>query len=103
MPQFIIAYRGGNPPSTPAEGAAQMADWQRWVAALGDAVVHPGQPLVGSKTVTASGVADTDAADRLTGYSLVDAADMDAALAMARDCPFVHVGHLEVAELRSMG
>lgn len=103
MPQFIIAYRGGTAPKTPEQGAAQMADWQQWVADLGDAIVHPGQPLTGSKTVTESGVRDTDVADRLTGYSLVEAANLDAALTMARSCPFVRVGALEVAQLRSMG
>ena len=103
MPQFIIAYRGEGRPKTPAQGGAQMADWQRWVADLGQAVVHPGQPLTGSKTVTAAGVRDTDAADRLSGYTLVEALDLDAALAMAKACPFLQVGHLEVAQLRSMG
>lgn len=103
MPQFIIAYRGGTQPKTREAGAAQMADWQKWVADLGEAIVHPGQPLTGSKTVTADAVHDTDAANRLTGYSLVEAADFDAALTMAQSCPFLQMGDLEVAQLRSMG
>ena len=55
-----------------------------------------------SKTVTSSGVSDADKSNRLTGYSTVKADSMDAALEMAKSCPFLEMGTLEVAEVMEM-
>jgi hypothetical protein len=42
MPNFIIAYHGGNKLETKEARAAQMAKWKAWVDDLGDACVNPG-------------------------------------------------------------
>jgi hypothetical protein len=102
MPKYIIAYHGGSQPESPEEGAKQMEKWKTWVGDLGDAVVNPGTPLGKSKTVTSDGVSDSSDADRLSGYSMVTAESLDAALEMAKTCPFLEMGSLEVAEVMSM-
>lgn len=104
MAEFIITYRGGSKPATPEEGAAHMQRWQTWLGGLGDAVVNPGTPLGKSKLVTSDAVID-DVPDALTGFSVVEAADMDAALVMAKACPFLEMDNasLEVAPVMSMG
>ncbi len=102
MPEYIIAYHGGKKPETPEEGAAGMEKWKAWIAGLGEAVVNPGTPLGMSKTVSADGVSDTDASNKLTGFSVVQADDLDAALEMAKACPFLDGGTLEVAEMMKM-
>lgn len=56
MSNFMIAYHGGNQPSSEEEGMAQMQKWQAWVKGLGDAVVNPGTPLPVSKLVTSGSV-----------------------------------------------
>lgn len=100
MSNYIIAYIGGRPPKTPEEGAANKERWGAWVQGLGDAVVNPGTPLKGSKVVSSDGISDKDGS--LTGYSVVKAANFEAALAMAQECPFLEYGTLEVAEMMEM-
>ncbi len=103
MAQYIIAYRGSKKPESPEAGQAQMGKWQEWIKELGDAVVNPGTPLTGSQTVTNDGTSDTNPDDALTGFSMVEADSMEAALEMAKACPFLEMGHLEVAQVMSMG
>ena len=103
MSNYIIAYRGGKKPETPEEGAKHMAKWRAWVGGLGDAVVNPGTPLGKSKIVSSSGVADDAGSDPMSGFSVVKADSMDAALEMAKECPFLETGGtLEVAEMMEM-
>lgn len=103
MPTYIIAYHGGKEPETPEAGAEGMAKWKAWLEELGEAVINPGTPLGASKLVGADGVSDYPKADSLTGFSMVRADDMDAALKIAAACPFLEMGTLEVAEVKSMG
>ena len=99
MPNYIFAYHGGKAPETAEEGAAAMAAWQAWFAKLGQAVVEPGNPVGKSKTVSASGVTDDGGSNPLSGYSVVKAPDMDTALGMAKTCPLIEDGSVEVAEI----
>ena len=50
MANFMIAYYGGNQPSSKEEGMAQMGKWKAWVEGLGDKIVNPGTPLMETKT-----------------------------------------------------
>ncbi len=102
MPEYIIAYHGGKEPESPEEGAKGMAKWQAWLGGLGDAIVNPGTPLGRNRIVSSSGVSDDGGPDPLTGYTIVKADDMDAALEMAKACPFLEMGTLEVAEVMQM-
>jgi hypothetical protein len=98
MPNYIFAYHGGSMPESPEEGAKLMEKWGAWMGGLGDAVVNPGSPVGISKTVSAGGVTDDGGANPLSGYSLLKADNMDAALAMAKSCPHLETGTIEVAE-----
>jgi hypothetical protein len=101
MPSFILAYRGWRKPESPESGARSKAAFQAWIVGLGDAVVNPGTPLGMSKTVSAQGVAETGE-ERLTGFSIVRAEDMGAALEMAKACPYLVMGTVEVAQVMEM-
>ena len=80
-----------------------MAKWKAWVDGLGDAVVNPGTPLGKSKTVSSAGVSDDGGSNPMSGFSIVTADSMDAALEMAKKCPFLEFGGtLEVAEVMEM-
>ena len=79
-----------------------MAKWKAWVDGLGDAVVNPGTPLGMSKTVSSSGVSDDGGSNPLNGFSIVKADSMDAALEMAKGCPYLDIGTIEVAEVKEM-
>ena len=66
--------------------------------------MNPGTPLVHGKLVRKGGtVADDSTDDRLTGYSILEANSIDTALDMVRDCPFLEIGVVRVAEMRTMG
>ncbi|MCH8348334.1 MAG: hypothetical protein IH901_07585 [Proteobacteria bacterium] len=103
MSQFIFAYHGGRKPESPEEGKEMMAKWHTWVGGLGDAVINPGTPLGMSKTVSANGVADDGGPNPLSGFSVIEAETMEAALEMAKGCPTLEIGGtIEVAEMMSM-
>ena len=103
MSNYVFAYHGGKMPESPEEGARHMAKWKAWVGGLGDALVDPGTPLGKSKTVSSGGVSDDGGSNPLLGFSIVKADSMDAALEMAKECPFLEIGGtLEVAEMMEM-
>jgi hypothetical protein len=104
MAKFIFAYHGGGMPETPEEGEAQMAKWMAWMGGLGDAIVDGGAPVGMSKTVSGAGIADNGGSNPISGYTVVEAADIDAAVAMAAGCPINDhpSGSVEVAECIQM-
>ena len=101
MPNFIIAYHGAGNFETPEEGAAAKAKWKAWIGTLGGAVVNPGTPLVRGKLVTSTGISVRHG-DLLSGFSVVRADTMDAALKLAHGCPHLDHGSIEVAEMMEM-
>ena len=104
MAKYVFAYHGGTVPATPEEGKKMMDAWISWFGTLGAAVLDPGNPCGPSNTVSGTGVAKNGGANPLSGYSLVEAGSMDAAVAMAKGCPMVKsgTGTVEVAELMPM-
>ena len=103
MPKFIFAYHGGKMPESEEEGAKVMAAWGAWIGGLGDAFVTPGAPVGMSKTVSASGVEDNGGSNPISGYSVVMADNMDAAIEIAKGCPgLANESTVEVAELIEM-
>ncbi len=100
MSNYIIMYLGGARPESPEAAAEQKAKWQAWVEGLGDAAVDPGTPLGKSKIVSTSGVSDNDGSNPVSGYSVVKADSLEAAVEIAQDCPFLDTGGtLEVAQM----
>ncbi len=102
MSSYIFAYHGGKKPETPEAGAELMARWKAWMGGLGDALVNPGNPVGMSKTVSSGGVSDDGGSNPLSGFSIVNADSMDAALEMAKGCPHLEHGTIEVAEVMEM-
>lgn len=104
MTKFVFAYHGGSAPQTEAEGAAVMAAWEAWFAEIGPAIVDGGAPTGAAMTVGADGnVSDGGGANPLSGYSIVEAADLSGAVAIAKGCPVLEAGgSVEVAETVDM-
>ena len=102
MSEYVFAYHGGKKPESPEEGAEQMARWNAWVEDLGTAMVNPGTPLGKSHTVSASGVEDGGGANPLVGFSVIQADSLEAAVEIAKSCPFLDMGTIEVAEVMVM-
>jgi hypothetical protein len=90
--RYLILYRGGAQPQSEDEGKAVMAAWMAWFESLGAAVADGGNPAGAAKSVAPDGtVSDGDAND-VTGYSILEAASLDAAVAMAQGCPHKTAG-----------
>lgn len=103
MAQYILTYLGGDQPATPEEGQAHMAKYRQWLAALGDAAVSPANPLKGTSTVNPNGTVTPGGTTSMSGYTIVEADSMEAALDIAKACPFLEIGgSLEVSQLMQM-
>ena len=103
MSQYIIAYIGGQQPSSPEEGKAQMEKWKTWISGLGAAVVNPGTPLKDIRVMAPDGSVREGSGNDMHGFTVVEAASIDDALDMARECPYLEIGgSLEVAEMMNM-
>ncbi len=102
MPKYVFAYHGGKKPETQEEGEQVMAAWGAWFEQIGADLVDGGNPVGLSKTVTANGVEDNGGSNPLSGYTLINAADMDAAIEIAKTCPILADGSVEVAEAIDM-
>ena len=102
MSNYVFAYHGGKKPESREEGAKFMERWKAWSDGLGDVWINRGSPVGMSKTVDADGVSDGGGSNPLSGYSVVQADSIDAAVKIAQSCPHVEHGTIEVAEVLDM-
>jgi hypothetical protein len=105
MPKYLITYHGGEGmPATPEAAQLVMAAFQAWAAGVGSAMVDPGAPLAQAKTVSSSSVEDGQTASSISGYTLIEAADVEAAVKLVQPHPFLQRGGiLQVSEAASLG
>ncbi|MFT5201636.1 MAG: hypothetical protein ACI9C1_001014 [Candidatus Aldehydirespiratoraceae bacterium] len=108
MPKYVLAYHQnagtqGGMPEGEAEVAEMMAGWQAWFGSIGEALVDGGNPIAFAKTVATDGSVSDGAANGLTGYSIINADNIDAACEVAKGCPVLrNDGNVEVAETLDM-
>ena len=93
MPRFLVTYHGGaEVPHDPVVMERIRAAFVQWAQKTGPALVDPGAPIAGRKTVTTNGSRDGAADGPVDGWSVVEAADMDAVAEIIKDHPFVSRG-----------
>jgi hypothetical protein len=93
MPMFVLAYRN---PAGYTPTAATTAAWRAWFASMGDRLADLGQPVVSRAALGNCEVGRTE----LGGFSLINAPDLDAAVAIAQGCPHLdRSGGVEVGQL----
>ncbi len=102
MAKFLLITRGGTMPANPEEGARVMAAWTDWFTTIGGSIVDPGNPIRQVRTVTADGSVRPGDAHPVTGYTIVEVADMDAAVVLAKGAPLDGDMTIEVAETARM-
>ena len=103
MSLYVLVYLGGNQPSSPEEGKQHFSKYMDWLSALGNAAVSPANPLKNTRTVNSDGTVTTGGATTMSGYTIITADSMEAALSIAKTCPFLDIGgSLEVSELIEM-
>ena len=100
MPKYLFVYHGGDQPSSKEEGDKVMADWNSWIGQVGKSMIDVGNPTGSSRTVAPSGKVSTTNGNAASGYSIIEAPDMDSALNAAKMCPQLKSnGSVEVAEI----
>lgn len=94
MANFVLLYNGGGMPATEAEQAAVLQAWGAWYEKLGGAVVDGGNPFTPmAKSIASNGtVHDGPVGTMASGYSILKADSLDAAVEMAKDCPILQAG-----------
>lgn len=103
MTQYVIVYLGGDQPSDPEEGRQHFAKYMDWLSSLGEAAVSPANPLKNTSTVNSDGTVTSGGTSAMSGYTIIEADSMEAALEIAKACPFLAIGgSLEVSELIQM-
>lgn len=90
MKKFIILYNG---PATkpedmdPEMAKAIMGKWGEWMGKVGDAMVDMGQPMANGEAVVDDG--SQRGALELSGYSIIQAEDMEGAKNLVDGHPFL--------------
>jgi hypothetical protein len=99
MANYLLVYHGGSMPETPEEGAGVLKAWTDWFGVLGGALVDGGNPVSRVKTIASNGAVSDGGLNTSSGYSVIKADNLDAAVALAKSCPVLGGGaSIEVAE-----
>jgi len=104
MSKYLFVYHGGENPESKEEVAEVMDAWGQWLGSMGSSVIDGGNPVGISATVQSNGtVIDNGGDNPASGYSLVEASDLNEALTKAKGCPVLSAGGtVEVAEAIDM-
>jgi len=94
MANFVLLYSGGSMPETQAEQAAVIQAWTAWYGELGSAVVDAGNPFTPvAKSIASDGtVSEGPVGTMDSGYTVIKADSLDAAVQVARRCPVLQGG-----------
>jgi len=98
MSRFMMIYKGeatDMADMTEEQAAGVMAKWATWMQKVGPALVDLGTPFGPGASVVDDGSAGT--ASSLNGYSIVEAASLDAAVALADGHPYLSEGKADYA------
>ncbi len=93
MPKFMMIYKGeatDMADMTEEQAAGVMAKWGAWMEKVGPALADIGTPFGPGASVVDDGSAGAAAA--LTGYSIVEAADLAGATALTDGHPYLSEG-----------
>ena len=94
MANFLLLYTGGSMPESPAEQEAVMQAWGAWYGKIGNNLVDGGNPFTPkAKSISSNGnVSEGPVGELATGYTIIKADSLDAAVAVARECPVLQGG-----------
>ena len=99
MKKFVFTYHDNW-----TEPTQEIMDaWMGWFAAIGENIVDGGNPFGPGKEFTRSAVKDlASEKSPATGYTIVNAESMDAAIKLLEGCPVGDDGSVHVYEAMSM-
>ena len=95
MANYLLTYYGGGMPESPEEGAKVMQAWTAWFQKLGGSLVDGGNPTSQSRAISPDGSV-MDATSAPSGYSVIRADSLDAAVEASKSCPVLAGGAVVV-------
>jgi len=99
MPRYLLAYHGGHVDESQEGRERVMKEFGEWFAELGPRLIDPGNPIARAVTVDGGTVSDRGGSNPVSGYTVIDADDMEAAIELVKRGPIVHGGRtVEIAE-----
>ncbi|TAK24186.1 MAG: hypothetical protein EPO26_07185 [Chloroflexota bacterium] len=104
MAKYLLLYHGGGMPESEAEQKKVMDAWGAWYGQLGAAVADGGNPIGQTRTIAKDGtVTAGGGANPASGYTIISADTIDAAVSLAKGCPILAGGGaIEVCETFEM-
>lgn len=85
MKKFVIFHYGFEMPTPEVMGA-----WSKWFESIGERIVDPGSSLGNGREITASGTKELPMGlDSLTGYTVINAENIEEAEKIAKGCPMI--------------
>jgi hypothetical protein len=91
MANYLLVFHGGSMPESKEEGAKVMQAWTTWFGKLGGALVDAGNPASKTHEIAPDGRV-SPVASGPTGYSIIKADNIDAAVKLAKGCPVLQGG-----------
>ncbi len=94
MTKYVLLYTGGSMSPNEAEQKSALKAWEEWFGKLGKAVADQGDPFSPkAKSIDTKGaVSDGAIGTPASGYSIIEAESLDAAVKLARSCPVLQSG-----------
>ncbi len=94
MSNFVLLYTGGGMPATESERERINQEWMSWFKKLDKAVIDMGNPFAPkAKNISMDGkVSDGSDCPMVSGYSIIQAMSLDAAVQLAKSCPGLRMG-----------
>jgi hypothetical protein len=95
MKKFMFLHFGFEKPTPEI-----MGDWEKWFESIADKQIDQGG-FGSGREISKSGTRDLSwGMDSITGYNIIEAEDLDAAVEIAHDNPYI--AGIRVYEIRSM-
>jgi hypothetical protein len=96
MKKFVLMSVGFETPTPEIQEA-----WGNWFTSIADMIVDSGSPLGAGREVTKNGTQELPLGlDSVTGYTIINAENMDEAEQIVKTCPIIT--SMRIYEARSM-
>jgi len=96
MKKFMLLHFGFEKPTPEIMGA-----WGKWFESIADKTVDPGGHFSAAREISKSGTKELPMGmESITGYTIIEAADLDAAEKIAQDNPYI--ASIRVYEIMAM-
>jgi hypothetical protein len=90
--KFLVTFLPGDMAQDAASIAAARRALALWMTRTGFALVDAGGPIRSTTTLSRDGISYTNTSDPWMGWSVIDAADRQAALRLLQDHPLLPLG-----------